>query len=504
MIANVREVSTTTEPFATAALLAAFGALLALSAFFSRISQRIAVPVALMFLAIGMVAGSEGIFGIPFEDYGFAFRLGTIALVLILFEGGLHTPMEAIRTAAKPAALLATAGVIGTAGLTAVVAHALGFAWPHAMLLGAIVSSTDAAAVFAVLRGSGIQLKKRVGATLELESGFNDPMAVILTVAMTEFVIAPERAIGLDLAIDVVREIAIGGVAGVIVARAGLWVLARVRLASGALYPTVTLGVAFLAFAVPTLLHGSGFLAVYVAGVVLGSGALPYRAGLFRVHDALGWLSQITMFLVLGLLAFPSRLVTVAGIGLLIALFVSVVARPLVVALCLLPFRGYTKAEIGYVGWVGLRGAVPIILATYPVLAGAPGASRVFDVVFFIVVVNAIIPSATVPWVTRKLGLQSSEPPPPAAVLEIQSMQPLSGELVSFHIDDAVAAAGVPLRDVPFPASSSAVLVVRGNTLIPPRGRTVLIPGDHVYIATTEEDRPLLHLLFGGAESDTE
>jgi cell volume regulation protein A len=490
------------EPLATGALLAAFGALLAVSVLFSRASQRFQVPVALVFLGIGMLAGSEGVGGIPFENYGFAFRIGTVALVLILFDGGLNTPLAAVRAVARPAAVLATVGVVGTAGLVAAAAHALGFAWPLALLLGAVVSSTDAAAVFSVLRASGISLKRRVGSTLELESGLNDPMAVILTTATTAALVAPGSASWLSVAGEVARELAVGAAAGVALGMGGRLLLTRVRLAAGGLYPALTLGVACLAFGVTTRLHGSGFLAVYVAAVLIGNGRLPFRPGLLRVHDALAWLGQIVMFLVLGLLVFPSRLAGVAVPGLALALFLALVARPAVVALCLAPFRAFARREVAYVGWVGLRGAVPIILATFPVLAGAPGAGRVFDVVFFIVVVNALVPGATVPWVTRRLALESGEPPAPRAVLEIESMQPLEGELLSFHVGEALAVAGVPLRELDFPEGASVVLIVRGRELLAPKGDTVLTPGDHAYVFSRPADLPLVQLMFGRPEGE--
>jgi cell volume regulation protein A len=239
---------------------------------------------------------------------------------------------------------------------------------------------------------------------------------------------------------------------------------------------------------------------VYITGMLLGSGELPYRPGLIRVHDALAWLSQITMFLVLGLLVYPSRLLNGAGLGLALALFLTVVARPIVVALCLIPFR-YPAKEITYIGWVGLRGAVPIILGTFPVLAGAPGAMFIFDVVFFIVVFNAFIPGATLPWVTRRMGLDVAEPPSPKAVLEIESMQPLSGELMSFYIDPALAVAGVPLHELPFPDGAAATLLVRGQDLIAPKGNTVLQAGDHLYVFSRPEDKPFIQLMFGRPES---
>jgi cell volume regulation protein A len=498
------------EPLATAALLATFGLLLVLSALFSRASERVPVPVALGFLALGMLAGSEGALGIAFDDYGAAYRLGIVALALILFDGGLNTPLAHVRSVMRPAAVLATFGVVGTAAVVAAAARLLGIAWPQALLLGAVVSSTDAAAVFSVLRGSGISLKRRVGATLEVESGINDPMAVILTGTLTAALVAgsgseaaalPLWRHGVALLWDVAREMVIGGLLGFAIGRVGRRLLTEVRLPAGGLYPVTTLALALIAYAVPTLAGGSGLLAVFVTAIVLGNGPLPYRPGLLRVHDALAWLAQIAMFLVLGLLSFPSRLASVAWQGLVLALALAVVARPLVVALCLAPFR-YPAREAAYVGWVGLRGAVPIVLATFPVLAGAPGAPHVFDLVFFIVVVNALLPGATVPWLTRRLRLASADPPKPRAVLEIESVQPLEGELLSFYVDRALAVVGVPIVDLPFPEGAAATLIVRGRRLIAPKGQTTLEPGDHVYVFAQPEDRPFIQLMFGRPSSD--
>ena len=487
-----------TEPLYTALLLTTFALLLGVSILFSRASERIGVPVALVFLLIGMLAGEDG-FGIAFENYAFAFRIGTAALVLILFDGGLNTPVTAVRRAITAAGSLATIGVAGTALLVAWMAHALGFTWPQALLLGAIVSSTDAAAVFSVLRGSGIQLKRRVGLTLEVESGINDPMAVILTVLLTANLIDPGSMDWWSVPVVIVRDIVIGIIIGAALGFGGRKLLARFRLPAAGLYPALTLSLAFLAYGVTTLAHGSGFLAVYLSAVILGNGSLPYRASLLRVHDAMAWLSQIAMFLVLGLLVTPSELPGVALVGSVLALFLAIVARPLVVAVCLAPFN-YTKRDVMYVGWVGLRGAVPIILALFPVLAGAPGAANLFNVVFFIVVVNALLPGGTVPWVTRRLGLESREPPSPGATLEIESRGPMRGELLSFYIDDMLAVTGVPVGELPFPEGSAATLIVRGNELIAPRGDTILTHGDHVYILCRKEDRPLIYLMFGRPE----
>ncbi|SEL90566.1 potassium/proton antiporter, CPA1 family [Stigmatella aurantiaca] len=489
------------EPLPTAFLLVLSGVLMAVSVLFSRASGRFGVPVALLFLGIGMAAGSEGPGGIAFEDYGFAFRMGTVALVLILFDGGLNTPLVALRTALRPAAALATLGVLVTAAVVGLAAYTLfGFGWTEAFLLGAIVSSTDAAAVFAVLRGSGLHLKRRVGTTLELESGLNDPMAIILTIALTESLSQGVKP-GWELVLHAAVQMAVGGGMGVGIGWAGRHLLKRLRLHAAGLYPVLTLALAFLAFGLPTLLEGSGFLAVYTVGVMLGNETLRYRTGLLRVHDALAWLSQVAMFLLLGLLVFPSQLAGVAGVGLGLSLVLALVARPLAALLCLLPFR-FPAGEILFTGWVGLRGAVPVILATYPVLHGAPGAQHIFNVVFFIVVVNGVLPGATVPWVTRKLGLAANVPEAPQAVLEIASTQLLNGEVSSFYIDVASAAAGARISELPFPAASAAMLIVRGQELLAPKGDTVLQRGDHVYVFSHSEDVPFLRLMFGQSEDE--
>ncbi len=486
------------EPLNTAILLATFGTLMVISVLFSRASERIGVPVALLFLIVGMAAGSEGVLGIPFDDFAFAFRLGTVALVMILFDGGLNTPIAAVRLAVRPASVLATIGVIGTAALVASGARLLGLPWPEALLIGAIVSSTDAAAVFAVLRGSGLQLKRRVGLTLEMESGLNDPVAIILTMAFTANLIDP-GTLGWSTLVNIPIQLVIGATAGFVVGHAGRFLLQRFRLSAGGLYPAMTLAIATLAFSIPTVFFGSGFLAVYIAAVIIGNANIPYRAGILRVHDAIAWFAQITMFLMLGLLAYPSQLLAVLPEGILLGLFLAFVARPTVVFPLLLPFR-YPLREIGYVSWVGLRGAVPIILATFPVLSAAPGSQQIFSIVLLMVVVNALIPGGTVKWVTQWLHMESGDPPAPPAVLEMTTMQPLRGEIMSFHVNVALAVSGVPLAELPFPDGAAVMLIVRGDELVPPRGSTILMPGDHVHVFCRPEDREFLLLMFGRPE----
>ncbi|HET8649321.1 MAG TPA: potassium/proton antiporter, partial [Gemmatimonadales bacterium] len=391
------------EPGTIALFLLTAGSLVVIAVVSSQMTRRLALPFTLVFLLLGMLAGSEGVGGIVFTDYRLAFQFGTVALVLILFDGGLNTPMETVRRVLAPAGILATVGVAATAALVAVAARLGGFGWPQAALLGAVVSSTDAAAVFGVLRGGGLRLRPRIGTTLEIESGINDPAAIILTIAITTLLAAPEAHPAWMLPFDVVIQAAVGAIVGWGIGIVGRRGLAMLRLSSSGLYPAVTIGLAFISFGLATVLNGSGFLATYLAGLILGNGRLPYRPALTRVHDATAWLSQISMFLLFGLLVTPSDLPGVAVVGTLIAVALALVIRPLVVWLCLLPFH-YNMVEIGFMGWVGLRGAVPIVLAIFPVLAGAPGAEHVFDAVFFLVVVNAIIPGSTVGWLARKLG----------------------------------------------------------------------------------------------------
>jgi cell volume regulation protein A len=293
----------------------------------------------------------------------------------------------------------------------------------------------------------------------------------------------------------------VGAGLGLAIGWAGRQLLKRLRLRVAGLYPVMTLALALLADGLPTLLHGSGFLAVYIVGIALGNETIRYRTGLLRIHDALAWLSQVGMFLVLGLLVFPRQLLNVAWEGLGLALVLAFLARPVAALLCLLPFR-FPAREILFTGWVGLRGAVPIILATFPVLSGTHGAHEVFTIVFFIVVVNGIIPGATVPWVTRRLGLASSAPEPPPAVLEIASTQLLNGELSAFYIGSASAVAGERIADLPFPPGSAVMLLVRGQELMAPRGDTVFQTGDHVYVFSHSEDLPFLRLLFGQQEDE--
>jgi potassium/hydrogen antiporter len=483
------------EPIGSAVILAAFGLLLTVAVTFSRASARLGVPLALGFLAIGVLAGSEGIGKIPFADYHVTYQLGTTALVLILFDGGLNTPVSAARDAIGPAVLLATLGVALTAIVTAFAAHLFGMAWPIALLLGAIVASTDAAAVFSVLASSGTHLKRRVAHLLELESGLNDPMAVILTTALTANLLRPGSESLWTIVREVAMEMAIGAAVGWVIGQLAAWRVSRLRLPAPGLYPAFTLGIACLAYGIPTLMHGSGFLSVYIAAVVLGSGELPYATSVRRVHDALGWLSQIVMFLLLGLLVVPSRLVPVVGLGLAVALVLVFVARPLAVAVCLAPFR-YGFREVTYVGWVGLRGAVPIVLATIPVMSGAPDARVLFDVVFFIIVIGSLLPGATVPWVTRKLRLESMAAAAPPTIVAMEGPQEAK-QLRSFFIEAELAVAGASVGELPLPIGAAVTMIDHSGTMLAATDSSLVRAGDYVYVLYARDDAAEIELLFG-------
>lgn len=484
-----------TEPGTTSVVLVVFGVIMAFSALFSRTVTQLGIPVVLVFLILGMLGGSEGIGGIAFSDYEFAFRVGTIALILILFDGGMNTSLSSVRQSAAPAGLLATVGVVLTAVIVGLIGRLLGLGWGEAFLIGAIVSSTDAAAVFAVLRGGMLSVRRRVRSTIEVESCVNDPMAVVLTVGLIE-IIASGGRVSWDLLWSVPVQLIVGAAAGLLIGWLTAFCIARIRLSTVGLYPVVTMSSAFLSFGVATLLGGSGFLAVFAAALVVGRSYLPYRAGLVRVHDAVAWLSQVCMFVMLGLLVFPSRLVEVAWVGLGLAVALVLIARPLAVAACLLPLR-WSGRETGYVGWVGIRGAVPIILATFPSLAGMEGADRIFHIVFFVVAMSSIVPGATILWLTRRMGMFEPSAPTARASIEMHSLNKTNGNIYMYYIDESLAVCGATLSQIPFPEGASVVLVVRGDDVLPARGKTEIRSGDFVYVLCRAEDEARVGLLLG-------
>ena len=488
------------EPLTTAAVLAALGLLLLGAAVVSPVSGRLGIPALLVFLMLGIAAGSEGIGRIPFEDYGLAFRVGTIALVLILFDGGLNAPRGLFRHALVPAAVLATLGVAITAAIVAGAAILLGVPPLVACLLGAVVSSTDAAAVFAVLRSGAVRLKAWTAAVLELESGLNDPLAILLTILVAEIAVRPEIAAG-EVAATVFLQFTVGIVGGVVFGYGGSALLRRLHLPAAGLYPVVTVALAFLAFGVPTLLSGSGFLSVYLTGAIISSRPMPYHAGVRRVHDALAWLAQVLMFLTLGLLVFPSRLADLVGLGIALALILAFVARPLAVLLILWPFRAPWREKL-FVSWVGLRGAVPIVLAMFPVLRGVPEGDEIFHLVFFVVLVNAFVPGSTVPWLARRFGLVETTQPPPPAQVELISLRDYAGNFAWYRIAGASAVCGMRIRELDLPQDCLLVLLLRDERLVTPRGDTQLTVDDYVCVLVTEEGRPFIDLIFAQPVED--
>ena len=364
------------------------GALLLISTLSSKLSDRAGVPVLLLFLTIGMLAGSEGIGGIAFDSPEQAQAIGTVALLIILFSGGLDTQWTSVKPVLLPGLVLSTLGVFLTmitlgvfakfvlGGYTTFQLGTDGLSWTEAFLIAAIVSSTDAAAVFSVYRTSPVQPKKQLRSLLEFESGSNDPMAVLLTVTLLGL-IANGDVISIELGVTLVVQLLVGGLAGGLIGWAGVKVLNRLQLSTAGLYPMVVLGLGLVVFGATEWFDGNGFLAVYLAGLIIGNGIDKGRAEIMNFHEGLSWLMQIVIFVMLGLLVFPSQLLEVAGVSIVLALFLMLMGRPLAVAVCYLPFRP-KKEELFYVSWVGMRGSVPIVLATFPATYGLYGASQIF------------------------------------------------------------------------------------------------------------------------------
>ena len=467
----------------------------------SKLSSRVGLPVLVLFLGIGMLAGGEGLGGIAFENYPLAHAVGTVALAVILFDGGLRTDIRRLRAVLAPAVTLATVGVALTASIVALFASLLlGLPWTVALLGASIVSSTDAAAVFAVFRARGTRVRERLSSTLEVESGSNDPMAVFLTLACLG-VLFGELQWGPDIVWLFLRQLVLGGAIGWLVARGTAIVVTRIGLDSAGLYPVLTAAAGLLAFGAAAVAGGSGFLAVYVAGIVLGGRRLPFRQAVFMFHDGLAWMAQIVMFTLLGLLSFPSRLVAVSQPALLVAGVLVFLARPLAVAVCLLPYR-YTMREIAFVAWGGLKGAVPIILATYPLLRGLTGAETLFDMVFFAVVVSAVTQGWTLPFAARALGLDEGQARESGVTLEITSLQDVDGDIVEYAVIERSRAAGLRVRDLALPDGVVIAMIVRDKQVIPPRGSTRIEPGDDVFVLLRPAVRDLVEHVFADSGGD--
>ncbi len=447
------------------------GLLVLCSVLASKVSERIGVPALLMFLGVGMVAGSDGPGGIQFDDAALANFIGTVALAFILFSGGLDTNWSSIRPVLGRGALLATAGVVVSAVLLGLfVWLTLGFSFAGALLLAAIVSSTDAAAVFSVLRSRGVSLKGNLRPLLELESGSNDPMAVFLTIGMLQ-VIAKGGGIWPALVWDFALQMTVGALVGVAVGRLAAIAVNRVRLDYEGLYPVLSISVVMLVFGLAELLRGNGFLAVYLAGIVMGNSDFLYKRSLMRFHDGLGWLMQISMFVILGLLVNPSDLPSVAGAGLLTAAFLMFIARPLAVHLCLLG-SDFTRAERQLVAWTGLRGAVPIVLATFPLIAGYAQSHRIFNIVFFVVFLSVFLQGRTLMALARFLGVDQPIDARPRYPLEFERTGDHQSETREFEVLPESSAVGRTIAELGLPPDALILMIRRGRQFIVPKGKT--------------------------------
>ncbi|MEE1755833.1 potassium/proton antiporter [Streptomyces sp. SP18CS02] len=448
-----------------------------------RISSRSGLPSLLLYLGIGIAIGQDGIGNVAFDNAELTQVIGYAALVVILAEGGLGTKWKEIRPALPAAAVLSTAGVAVSVGVTAMAAHYLvGLDWRQALIIGAVVSSTDAAAVFSVLRK--VPLPSRVTGVLEAESGFNDAPVVILVVAFSTA--GPVDSWYL-LVGKIALELAIGAAIGLAVGFVGSFGLRHVALPASGLYPIAVMAIAVVAYAAGAMAHGSGFLAVYLASVVLGNAKLPHAPANRGFAEGLGWIAQIGMFVLLGLLVTPTELVDDFWPAVMIGLVLTVVARPLSVLVSLLPFR-IPWQEQALMSWAGLRGAVPIILATIPMVSGIEGSEKLFNIVFVLVVVYTLVQGPTLPWLARALHLGASDE---AADLGVESapLERLRGHLLSVAIPDRSRMHGVEVGELRLPPGAAVTLVVRDDKSFVPAPTTVLRRGDELLVVATDPVR---------------
>ena len=474
------------------------GAVLAMAGIFSSlIAERFGAPLLLVFLVIGMLAGEDGPGGLMFNDYQLTYLIGSLALAVILFDGGLRTRLSAFRGTLLPSTILATAGVVLTAVITgAVAALVLGMSYAEGLLVGAMVASTDAAAVFFLLHSGGLELKRRVGTVLEIESATNDPIAVLLTVVLVQMLLAGAAASGWQIARDVAEQALVGGAMGLAGGFAISWLLNKTPLPGG-LHPVFVLAGAVLIYAATSLLQGSGLFAVFLAGLVVGNRPMRAYANVTNFQEATTWLCQIVMFTVLGLLVTPSRLVDYALPALAIAAWLMVVARPLAIWLCLRPFR-FRWQETAFISWVGLRGAVSIFLAAIPTLSGVPRADVYFNIAFVVVLVSLLVQGWSIAPAARWLGLALPRSRPAVRRVELDLPGQLEYELVGYPIDEDSAV----LQPGALPPWARLALVVRGDAILMPAEARPLKPGDHAYFLAPPHRARRLDRLFAARTAE--
>jgi cell volume regulation protein A len=469
-----------------AELILVAGVLLAAGIAGALLADRARIPGLLLFLGLGMLAGSEGIGGIEFTDAELTRTLGTVALVLILFEGGLSAGWREIRPVLGTAASLATVGTLVTAVIAGFAAkYIFGLSTLEGLIVGSAIAATDSAAIFAVLRNSTVE--KRLARSLEGESGMNDPVALLLVIGFIEWIQEPGFGFA-EMAGLLAMKLGIGVVIGLLLGKLAALALERIRLSSDGLYPVATAAAAALAYGVAEIAHGSGFLSVYLVALALGSARLPAKRTLVSFHEGLGWLAQISLFILLGLLIFPSNLGELAIEGLALSAVLIFLARP-VAAFVSTVFSPFNLRERLMLGWAGLRGATPIWLATFPVVAGVKEGNELFSIVFFVVVTSTLVQGASFEPLARRLGLTTDEPSLPQRLFESGRIREMGSDVISYKLPAGAAAAGHAVRELALPREALVNVIVREGRAIPPRGSTELRAGDELHILVRSEMR---------------